>query len=358
MFKIHTVVGARPQFIKAAVVSRELLTVGTVEESIIHTGQHYDQNMSEVFFDELSIPKPKYNLEIGGKSHGKMTGDMMTALEELWMKEKPNLILVYGDTNSTLAGALAAAKMHIPVVHVEAGLRSFNKKMPEEVNRILTDHVSELLLCPTPRAKELLESEGISGEKVVHSGDVMYDAVLFYKDKALNLDWQLEGLNRNFVLCTLHRAENTDSEERMTDILSAIGDLGEQVVLPLHPRTKKLLELYNLTLPANVITTEPLSYLKMIKLLSDCSFVITDSGGLQKESYFMGKYCITVRDETEWVELTENNVNFLVGSNKEKILEAVNEIGAAKGLPILGHYGDGSAGKSIVNNLVRMFINE
>lgn len=474
--KILTIVGARPQFIKAAVVSRAIgefnksltsprshapaihnaqksqsdrqrqsihkdtahLHLGgndsfrpeddfsspLLEEVIVHTGQHFDDNMSEVFFREMAIPKPHYNLNINSLSHGAMTGRMLEKLEEVMMKEKPNIVLVYGDTNSTLAGALAAVKLHIPVAHVEAGLRSFNIAMPEEVNRIVTDRLSSILFCPTTAAVENLEQEGfnlwsskssvpsinshnnqnqelqasssrslIFASKVnntalnnatllnatlrkcnkcnkkrnnatlrkcniVKVGDVMYDAALFYKKsidnfKSLtNKQFSATALKQLFILVTVHRAENTDSPERLEAIVKALNKINQKipVVIPLHPRTKKVLRNRGLELKCQVI--DPVGYLDMVALLDRCGLVITDSGGLQKEAFFFDKYCLTLRDETEWVELVENGVNELVGADQKKILQGVKKWFDKKLTNKPNLYGQGNAGEKIVQELV------
>lgn len=329
--KIITVVGARPQFVKAAVVSRELMKYDDVEEILVHTGQHFDQNMSDVFFDEMEIPKPKYNLEINGVGHGAMTGRMLEKLEEVFMAEKPDLVLVYGDTNSTLAGALAAQKLHIKVGHVEAGLRSFNMEMPEEINRILTDRISSILFCPTDSAIKNLKNEGYDNFdcEIVRSGDVMNDAALYYAEKSAQFSSVVESVPDEFILCTLHRAENTDDPERLkafVDNLNKVHESVKPVVLPLHPRTKAKLKEYNLDLNVKVI--DPVGYFDMIELLKNCSMVLTDSGGLQKEAYFFQKNCLTLRDQTEWVELVEAGVNQLVKLEddlKQKVSEMLNK---------------------------------
>ena len=294
--KILTVLGARPQFIKAGPVSREIRRRQkegeNIQEVIVHTGQHYDRNMSDAFFEELRLPKPDYYLGVGGKSHGRMTGEMIAKLEEVMMKEKPDVVLVYGDTNSTLAGAIAASKLHIPIAHVEAGLRSFNMKMPEEINRVLTDRVSKWLFCPTDAAVKNLKREGFphklengNYQVIKKVGDVMYDAVLFYK----NLSRKPVGVNfnRDFILCTVHRAENTDNPQRLKSIFEALEEVGKdmQVILPIHPRTKKKMREYNISVK-NITLIQPVGYLEMIWLVSNCKLVITDSGGLQKEAYF------------------------------------------------------------------------
>lgn len=349
MKRIVSVVGARPQFIKAAVVSRALKRVDSLQEDILHTGQHYDQNMSSVFFDELEIPSPRYNLEIGGGMHGEMTAKMMISMEQLFLNERPDALLVFGDTNSTLAGALVASKMHIPVFHVEAGLRSFNKNMPEEINRILTDHVSDLLFCPTTQSEKLLKSEGVDEAKIRNVGDVMFDAVKFYQDKAEQFDFGFDA--SEFVFCTLHRAENTDSKSRLEGILKGLEGIDLPVLLPIHPRTKKKMSEFSLSFPENVKVVEPMPYMQVISALNQCAFVVTDSGGLQKEAHYMGKFCITARDETEWVELVENGVNFLTGADTDKIIQAARLV-SVKGAPDnVSDYGTGNAGSKIAGQM-------
>ncbi|MDP4663234.1 MAG: UDP-N-acetylglucosamine 2-epimerase (non-hydrolyzing), partial [Salibacteraceae bacterium] len=305
--KILTIVGARPQFIKAAALSRELKSRAGVEEILVHTGQHFDKNMSDVFFDEMNIPKPKYNLEINSLGHGAMTGRMLEGIEKLLLDEKPNMLLVYGDTNSTIAGALAAKKIHVPVGHVEAGLRSFNMRMPEEVNRILTDRISDHLFCPTDTAINNLKNEGFNDFdcKIHRSGDVMQDAALYYAQFSEEKSDVLAKLGnpKNFVLTTIHRAENTDDPIRLTSIISALNEINksQQVICPLHPRTRKILE--NLPEKPAFSIIDPVGYFDMIELLKHASLVMTDSGGLQKEAFFFQNACITMRDQTEWTEL-------------------------------------------------------
>lgn len=330
MKKVVTVVGARPQFIKASVVSKSIQSFGRVREVIVHTGQHFDANMSDVFFNQLGIPEPDYQLSINGGGHGQMTGRMLIEIEKVMDLEKPDWLMVYGDTNSTLAGALAAVKKHIPVVHVEAGLRSFNMNMPEEVNRILTDRVSDILLCPTDAALTNLVSEGFpfvtgSGAKQRYYkvGDVMQDAAIFFSRQA-RLPVGFDG--KDFILTTLHRAENTDDPNRLAAIVEALNFLHEnvaQVVLPLHPRTRGQIALQGLELKVRII--EPVGYLEMIGLLKEASLVLTDSGGVQKEAFFFGKACVTMRDQTEWVELVQIGANVLVGAVKENIISAVKK---------------------------------
>ena len=380
--KILTILGARPQFIKAGSVSREIGKYKEVEEIIVHTGQHYDTNMSDIFFDDMQIPKPNYFLGIGGKSHGAMTGQMIEKIEEVALKEKPDWIMVYGDTNSTLAGAIVASKLHIKLAHIEAGLRSFNMKMPEEVNRILTDRVSNILFCPTDTAIQNLKNEGFQNLdcKIVKSGDVMQDGAMFYKNlakipEAVSSLWSLvssedskkqnlQTINqkpktKNYILCTIHRAENTDDETRLRSIFEALNEIAKekQIILPLHPRTKKLLE--NLQtknqklLTKNLTIIDPVGYLEMVWLIDNCDLVMTDSGGLQKEAYFFEKQCITLRDETEWVELVECGANTLVGADKYKIIEAYrNNTEFNKQNSKLDLYGGGKASENIIKELV------
>ena len=352
MKKILTIVGARPQFIKAAVVSRAINKTSGLQEIIVHTGQHFDHNMSEVFFQEMEIPKPGYNLEVNSLGHGAMTGRMLEKIEEVCLAEKPDLLMVYGDTNSTLAGALAAKKIHIPVAHVEAGLRSFNMKMPEEQNRILTDRISDILFCPTETAINNLIREGYDNiDCTIHqSGDVMYDAALFYKEKGEN--YQLpNGLKAgNFVLSTIHRAENTDDLERLSFIVKALNELNKKipVLLPLHPRTKKKIEEAGFKLDLNLI--DPVGYLDMVQLLDKAKFVVTDSGGLQKEAFFFNKHCLTIRPQTEWVELITNVVNTLVNNQEEFKVGAERLLQDTK-FPSLNLYGTGNAGEEIVEKI-------
>lgn len=355
MKKIVTIVGARPQFIKAATVSREFKSSG-VNEIIIHTGQHFDENMSDVFFREMEIPRPDYQLEINSLSHGAMTGRMLERIEEVLLKEKPEGVLVYGDTNSTLAGALAASKLHITVAHVEAGLRSFDMQMPEEVNRIVTDRISQLLLCPTETAVKNLESEGFRNFdcEISKPGDVMYDAVLFYRTKAKQFATVLgrEGLvGKEFVLATLHRAENTNDPLRLRSICKALNEINATipVLLPLHPRTKNFL--YSLQIPLQVQIIEPVGYFDMLSLLENCTLVLTDSGGLQKEAYFFEKFCLTLRDQTEWVELVEAGANEIVGADADQILGGFRR-NLGRNFAALPLYGSGDAAGRIAKSIV------
>ena len=324
--KIVSVVGARPQFIKCAPVSRELRKEH--EEILVHTGQHYDPEMSDIFFDELEIPRPDYNLGVGSGSHGKQTGEILRGVEDVLLKEKPGLVLVYGDTNSTLAGALAAAKLHIPVAHVEAGLRSFDRTMPEEINRVVTDHISDILFCPTQTSVNNLAAEGIT--KGVHLvGDVMADALAYNREIAQRKSRILETLGlagKAYCVLTVHRASNTDSRENLTNIIRAVGEAGVPVVFPVHPRTRKYLREYGLlaSLPENIRLIEPLGYLDMIRLMGSAQKILTDSGGMQKEAYMLGVPCITLRENTEWVETVEAGWNVLVGADRDKILNTIN----------------------------------
>ena len=354
--KIVTILGARPQFIKAGSVSREILKQreagADITEVIVHTGQHYDSNMSDVFFEEMQIPKPSYFLGIGGKSHGAMTGEMIKEIEEILLQEKPDCVMLYGDTDSTLAGAIAASKLHIKIAHVEAGLRSFNMQMPEEVNRILTDRISSVLFCPTQVAMDNLNNEGIGNwqtdAKVVRSGDVMQDGAIFYKDLAQKPPDLI--VNNDYVLCTIHRAENTDNAVRLLQILEALNEIAQskQVIFPLHPRTRKIIQ--NLKFNTqNLTIIDPVGYLNMVWLIDHASLVMTDSGGLQKEAYFFNVPCITMRDETEWVELVDAGANVLVGADKAKILEQYQNLCNRHGNGCFDSnlYGDGKASERI-----------
>ena len=347
--KILTVVGARPQFIKAAAVSNVIRKHHT--EILVHTGQHYDENMSKVFFDELNIPKPDYNLEVGSGSHGRQTGMMLIKLEEIYEKEKPDFVLVYGDTNSTLAGALCASKLLIPVAHVEAGLRSFNRDMPEEQNRVLTDHLSNLLFVPTESAVENLKNEGIT--KGVHNvGDVMFDAVLNFKKLAENKNQIIKEIGlqgKEYILTTIHRAENTNHIDRLRNIVEALNECNKAVILPLHPRTKKYMTDYGLEFNDNIKVMEPVGYLEMINLEMNSEKIVTDSGGVQKEAFFMKKPCITMRDETEWVETVKNGWNVVVGTDKKKILDSIVNFVPNKEQKNI--FGDGNASGKILEIL-------
>ena len=350
--KIITVIGARPQFIKASSVSREFLNYSAVEEVVIHTGQHYDENMSDIFFSELQIESPKYLLAIGGLTHGQMIGRMIEQIEEICLKERPDWILVYGDTNSTLAGALVARKLNIKLAHVEAGLRSYNMSMPEEVNRILTDRISNILFCPTPAAVSNLKREGYDSftAKIMNVGDVMLDSTLFYQDRAIKPKIEI---NDHFILATVHRAENLNSEDKIRSIFKALSLISEeqQVIVPLHPHTRKICKDLSIDV-SNLTVIDPVGYLQMIWLIKHCSVVVTDSGGLQKEAFFSKKQCITLRDETEWVELVENNFNVLVGADTHAVSAAVRNhplIDVDFDIPL---YGDGTASIKIAQALI------
>jgi UDP-GlcNAc3NAcA epimerase len=355
MKKIVTVVGARPQFIKAAMLSRQFKLLG-VNELIIHTGQHFDTNMSDVFFEEMEIPKPTYQLDIHNLSHGAMTGRMLEKIEKILKIDKPDGVLVYGDTNSTLAGALAAAKLLIPVIHVEAGLRSFNMAMPEEINRVLTDRISNLLFCPTEAAVSNLNNEGFSQlpVKIFNCGDVMKDAALYYAEKAQLKSDILKRIGvKKFILATIHRQENADSPENLRNIIAGLNEIHCQipVVVPLHPRTRNILA-QQYMLP-NFIIIDPVSYFDMIMLLKNCELVITDSGGVQKEAFFFGKHCITLREQTEWVELVENGFNVLVGSNKLKLKEAFELFKTKTSDFSINLYGDGKTAEIVAQTIAQ-----
>lgn len=374
--KILTIVGARPQFIKAAVVSRAIADYNKgcevekrIEEKIVHTGQHYDQNMSDIFFEEMQIPKPHYNLAIGSGSHAEQTGNMMMALEKVFLNEKPDMVLVYGDTNSTLAGSLTAAKIHIPVVHVEAGLRSFNRDMPEEINRILTDQISALLLCPTDTAVENLKNEGIPNKhincKVVNCGDTMNDAAIFYGNLSTDKWLKDNKLQTNsYILATIHRAESTNTPERLSKLITALDKISRdcyQVVWPMHPRTKAMVN-NNLELKKQVETSkikiiEPIGYLDMVCAEKNCRLVLTDSGGVQKEAFFHKKLCVTMRTETEWVELVKAGWNKIAGLEPDNIIKCVKEMLTkdAESLDYPNLYGNGIAGRRIVEEIVNCF---
>ena len=364
--KIITVVGARPQFVKAAAVSRALTAFNKgnnniyLEKKIVHTGQHYDDNMSKVFFKELQIQSPSVNLEVGSGSHGYQSGVMLERIERILIECKPDLMLVYGDTNSTLAASLAASKLHVPIAHVEAGLRSFNRRMPEEINRVVTDHLSTILFCPTDIAVQNLAKEGIT--KNVHQvGDVMYDSVLFNSElsgKPRNILKRLSLKNKSFYLATIHRAENTDNKTRLHGILDAFNSIDVPIVLPLHPRTKKALGTKLNKFNKEVRIIDPVSYLDMLALEKHSRIIFTDSGGVQKEAFWLGVPCITLRDETEWVELVHAGCNQIVGADTSAILEAL-----LKAEEILEHgfplhtpnlYGDGCSSEKIAAILGNM----
>jgi len=359
--KVANIVGARPQLIKAAMVSRALRKRPAIREVIIHTGQHYDARMSDIFFEELEIPAPSYNLGIGSGTHGAQTGRMIEAIEKVLLEERPDWVLVHGDTNSALAGALAGAKLHVRVGHVEAGLRSFNRRMPEEINRVLTDHASDLLFAPTRAAVENLVREGLSAKSVVLAGDVMYDAALHYgtlADARSRIVVQLALAVRSYVLATIHRAENTDDPVRLRSIFEALGQVSEvvPVVLPLHPRTAAALERERIGLESwpRLSRIEPVSYLDMIQLERHARLIVTDSGGLQKEAFFHRVPCVTLRDETEWVELVEIGWNrILPPSSPEAVVAGLREAleAARPAEPAAPLYGTGQAAECIVRAL-------
>jgi UDP-GlcNAc3NAcA epimerase len=362
--KILTVIGARPQFVKAAMVSRAISVSRNsggvnpgLHEIIVHTGQHYDYNMSRLFFEELSIPAPDYHLEVGSGNHGCMTGAILSRVEQVMLKERPDVVLVYGDTNSTLAGALAASKLHIPVAHVEAGLRSLNKRMPEEINRVLTDHVSNILYAPTDAAVENLKNEGIC-DGVEKVGDVMLDAYFANKSLAANTSRILEELNltaKHYALATVHRQENTDDPKHLSSIFQAFSDIAKMsfpVVLPVHPRTRKMIAQFDIAAGPDLKLIDPVGYLDMINLEVNSRLIFTDSGGVQKEAYFAGVPCVTLRDETEWVETVEAGVNLLTGAHRDAIIGCYE-----KALQIdvnlkPGLYGNGQTAQAIVESLL------
>jgi len=376
MLNIVTIVGARPQFIKAATVSRAIQTSNEkkkkIQEILIHTGQHYDYLMDRVFFEELKIPHPNYHLGVGSGSHGKQTGVMLERIEDVLKKEKPGAVLVYGDTNSTLAGALAASKLNIPIAHVEAGLRSYNRRMPEEINRLVTDHLSTFLFCPTAQAVQNLLKEGIKdgkGKIVKNVGDVMYDSILYYSSLAEKKSTILKDLGLfnpqsafripQYYLATLHRAENTDDPKKLKSILKALHEIRKEalVVLPLHPRTKKVMKIYHLS-PDNerIKLIDPVSYLNMLVLERHARAILTDSGGVQKEAYWFRVPCLTLRGETEWVETVKSGWNALVGTETGNILEGLIKIERKK--PVgrqRNFFGDGKAGQKILQMILKAF---
>ncbi|EHQ36698.1 non-hydrolyzing UDP-N-acetylglucosamine 2-epimerase [Methanoplanus limicola] len=374
--KIVSIVGARPQFIKCAPVSRELRKEH--QEILVHTGQHYDANMSDIFFEQLSIPKPDYNLNIGSGSQGEQTGKMLIEIEKVLIKEQPDMVLVYGDTNSTLAGALAAAKLHIPIAHVEAGLRSFDRTMPEEINRIMTDHLSDLLFCPTQTAVDNLKNEGIT--KGVHlTGDVMVDALQYNLKIAEEKSTILERLNliddnsnkiSKYYVATVHRPSNTDSKENLTNIIEAFIEIANsedaQIIFPAHPRTVKCLREYGLYeiisnknqyKPGKIVLIDPLPYLDMLLLMSNAKMIFTDSGGIQKEAYILNVPCVTLRDNTEWVETLQDGMNILTGAGKIKIILAILKYEQIKNNQVFnnlqntGRFGNGDSSELIVSEI-------
>lgn len=360
MLKLLTIIGARPQFIKAAAVSRAIANHGGIEELIVHTGQHFDKNMSDVFFEQMRIPRPHYHLDINSLSHGAMTGRMLEAIERILQTEKPDYTMVYGDTNSTLAGALAAKKLCGRVVHVEAGLRSFNIGMPEEINRILTDRLSNVLFCPTSHAVQNLLNEGFErfGCHIVQNGDVMEDAALYYSGLIEHKSRILEeeGLaGADYILCTIHRAENTDDPHRLSQLVQAINKVHRQnipVVIPLHPRTQKLADYHCLRFDAKLL--QPVGYYDMLQLIQNASLVMTDSGGLQKEAFFFNKFCVTLRDQTEWQELVDHGYNRLTGIDPLAISTAVEYFLGRSFVKLHDFYGSGKASGIIVKTLLSL----
>lgn len=352
--RILTVIGARPQFVKAAVVS-QALAMGGVSEVLVHTGQHFDENMSGIFFDELGIPRPAHNLGIGGGTHGQNTGRMIEGIERLLLECRPDWVLVYGDTDSTLAGAVAAAKLNVPLAHVEAGLRAFNRRMPEEINRVLTDHAATVLFAPTETAVRHLASEGISGSAVQLVGDVMYDAALFYGVKAERSSSILGRLgltSKAYVLATVHRAENTEDRCRLASILDGFSRFERDIVFPIHPRTRSRLSSQGLLLPANVQAIDPVGYLDMVMLEKNACLIATDSGGVQKEAFFYGVPCVTLRDETEWTELVEARWNLISPPTSGwEVAASMNMSLGTRGLDV-HPYGMGNASALIVERLV------
>lgn len=355
--KIATVVGARPQFIKLAPLSRQLRK--KYKEVLIHTGQHYDKNLSDVFFKELKLPHPDYNLNVGSGRQGEQTGRMVGLIERVLLKERPGLVVVYGDTNSTLAGALAAAKLDIPIAHVEAGLRSYNRRMPEEKNRVLTDHLSNLLFCPTDTAVKNLKKEGII-RNVYNVGDVMYDAVLYYlgeAKKSSNILNRIGARGIPYYLATVHRAENTNSKDRLRKIMDILSSLDKKVIFPVHPRTRKALKDFRIKIKTdNLFLINPLSYFDMLILEQNASVILTDSGGVQKEAFFLKVPCITLRDETEWVETIRKGRNHLVGLNQGNILRIIPKLKNKKIVINSGVFGFGKASEKIVKILEKMLV--
>jgi UDP-GlcNAc3NAcA epimerase len=348
--KIVSIVGARPQFIKAAAISRLLRERHT--EILVHTGQHYDYEMSGIFFDGLDLPRPEVNLGVGSGSHGAQTGAMLKGVEDLLLAERPDYLLIYGDTNSTLAGALSASKLSVPVAHVEAGLRSFNRSMPEEINRVVADHLSNLLLCPSETAAKNLRAEGIT-DNVHLVGDVMLDVLNWAKQRLSTKPSEILqrcGLkNGAYLLATVHRSENTDDPERLSHIVNALNQLREPIIFPIHPRARKMIADARCRFENHVRLTDPVGYLDMVALTGSARAVLTDSGGLQKEAYWLGIPCLTMREETEWVETVEVGWNMLVGSDTEKIVKAVGSFVPSHSRPEL--YGDGFAAAKCVDLL-------
>ena len=373
--KLVTIIGARPQFIKAAILSIKIQTSFSeeIQEILVHTGQHYDKNMSDIFFEEMKIPKPKYQLNIGSGSHGVQTGKMLIGIEAIILKEKPDLVIVYGDTNSTAAGSLAASKLHIPIAHIEAGLRSHNMAMPEEQNRIIADHLANFLFCPTKTAIINLRKEGLIHLKkkkskhnlpivVENVGDIMYEAILFYKNMAQSHSNILEknGLSPgNYCLATIHRAENTDEPGSLRNIFEALKQLNEIIIIAMHPRTKKFILEYNIEVPDNIHIIDPVGYLDMIQLESKAKIIFTDSGGVQKEAYFLRIPCITLRNETEWIETQQDDWNKVVGNETQNILSAYSYILGInyEEKKQTSFFGRGNTSEKIINTLMKYLRN-
>jgi UDP-GlcNAc3NAcA epimerase len=353
---IVSLVGARPQFVKAAMVSMAAKRAGRrVKEVLVHSGQHYDRNMSQVFFEELALPKPDHYLNVGSGSHARQTGMILDRMEQVLIKEKPDFTIVYGDTNTTLAGALAASKLHFKLAHVESGLRSYNKNMPEEINRVVTDHVADVLFCPTKKSVRNLKSEGIV-ENVFNVGDVMYDSVVHYGKISETKSAILKTLgleSKAYYLATVHRAENTDSLSRLESILKALNSLKASVVFPVHPRTRKIITEHKMK-AGNVRMISPVSYLDMIQLEKHASVILTDSGGVQKEAFFFGVPCVTLRDETEWVETVESGMNVLAGSDTKRIVASCSRQSRRKRNLPGKFYGDGKSADKIIKVLLSL----
>jgi UDP-N-acetylglucosamine 2-epimerase len=360
--KVLTIIGARPQFIKAAALSRYLKNLPNIKEIILHTGQHYDNNMNDNFFFELNIPKPDYNLGVGSDTHARQTAKMMIDIEDIALREWPDFILIYGDTNSTIAGAIVGAKLHIPVVHVEAGLRSYDREMPEEINRVVSDVISAILFCPTQTAVNNLKREGIT-KGVYNVGDIMLETYLYYKDKAQKTSTILNGLNlkpKEYILCTIHRASNTDNTENLKNIFIGLTDSKETIILPLHPRTKKKInqnESFKKYIGSNIRIIDPVGYFDMICLEINAKKIVTDSGGVQKEAYFNKIPCITLRENTEWVETIKEGVNKLVGVDPEKIKENINDFYPPDQNYSKQLFGDGKTSAKIIERLRQQLAN-
>lgn len=362
---LFTIVGARPQFVKASAISKEIIDLNRtkeffINENIIHTGQHYDHKMSDSFFHELQIPKPKFNLGIGGGSHGQNTGRMIESIEKLLLEHKPNAVLLYGDTDSTLAGAISASKLNIPILHIEAGLRSYNKSQPEEINRVITDYLSLKCYAPTDKAVQNLLKENIHKDKIYRCGDVMADAIRIFSKRIINNDKFLSNLNldkKEYALATIHRAENTNNKNILIEIFKAFSKSPIPIVLPLHPRTRKLLEKYKLNdFLKGMIILDPLSFFDMMNLQINSQLIITDSGGIQKEAYLQSKPCITIRTETEWIETLRTGWNILANpSNYQSILDAIEtQMNLKKDLSHPDLYGNGFAAREIINNIISL----